>query len=89
MGGLLATAWGFLGIYDCAKWYIKSTEYLFILLGAYLASLARNHLDPNPVQPGACAVLAVFLFFGTFVLNIIRMKMPKGIYTSVKYYINI
>lgn len=57
----------------------------FILLGAYLASLARNHSDPNPVQPGACAVLAVFLFFGTFVLNIIRMKMPKGIYTSVKY----
>lgn len=61
----------------------------FILLGAYLASLARNHSDPNPVQPGACAVLAVFLFFGTFVLNIIRMKMPKGIYTSVKYCINI
>lgn len=47
-------------------------------LGAYLASLARNHSDPNPIQPGACAVLAVFLFLGTFVLNIIRMKVPKG-----------
>ncbi|KAL0145745.1 hypothetical protein V8B55DRAFT_1464744 [Mucor lusitanicus] len=57
-GGLLATAWSF--------------------LGAYLASLARNRSDPNPIQPGACAVLAVFLFLGTFVLNIIRMKVPKG-----------
>ncbi|CAO3634580.1 unnamed protein product [Mucor fragilis] len=62
-GGLLATAWSF--------------------LGAYLASLARNRSDPNPIQPGACAVLAVFLFLGTFVLNIIRMKVPKANFGTV------
>lgn len=47
-------------------------------LGSFLASLARDKSNPNPVQPGACAVLAVFLFLGTFVLNLIRMKIPKG-----------
>lgn len=47
-------------------------------LGSFLASLARDKSNPNPVQPNACAVLAVFLFFGTFVLNLIRMEIPKG-----------
>ena len=47
-------------------------------LGTFLASLARNKADPNPVQPGACAILAVFLFLGTFVVNLIRMEIPKG-----------
>jgi hypothetical protein len=47
-------------------------------LGSYLASLARDKSDPNPIQPGACSVLAVFLFIGTFVLNLLRMQMPKG-----------
>lgn len=53
-------------------------------LGSFLASLARNQSDPNPVQPGACAVLAVFLFFGTFVVNLVRMQVPKG-NTQVAY----
>lgn len=52
-------------------------------LGSFLASLARDKSNPNPVQPGACAVLAVFLFLGTFVLNLIRMKIPKANFGTV------
>ncbi|GAA5805760.1 hypothetical protein HPULCUR_011285 [Helicostylum pulchrum] len=52
-------------------------------LGTYLASLARDKLDPNPVQVPACVVLAVFLFSGTFVVNLIRMKIPKANFGSV------
>ncbi|KAI8378395.1 hypothetical protein BD560DRAFT_304996, partial [Blakeslea trispora] len=57
LGGLIAAAWSFLGI--------------------FLANLARSKSDSNPVQPGACAVLAVFLFIGTFVVNLVRIKIPK------------
>ncbi|CAO3654904.1 unnamed protein product [Mucor hiemalis] len=52
-------------------------------LGSYLASLARDKSNPNPVQPGACSILAVFLFLGTFVLNLIRMKVPKANFGTV------
>ncbi|CAO3597556.1 unnamed protein product [Absidia cylindrospora] len=51
---------------------------LYSLLGTYLANLARDHNNANPIQPGPSAILAVFLFFGTFVLNYIRMKFHKG-----------
>lgn len=40
--------------------------------------MARDPSNPTPVQPGVCAILAVFLFIGTFILNIIRIKIPKG-----------
>ncbi|KAI9302036.1 hypothetical protein BJ944DRAFT_206690 [Cunninghamella echinulata] len=56
-----------------------------ILLGAavsalamYLANLARNPLDPIPVQVNSSVVLAVFLFLGIFVVNYIRMYFPKA-----------
>lgn len=55
-------------------------------VGTYLANLARDHSDKTPIQPGPSAILAVFLFFGTFVLNYIRMKFPKGMFTHVTYY---
>jgi putative effector of murein hydrolase LrgA (UPF0299 family) len=35
------------------------------------------------VQPGACAILAVFLFIGTFILNIIRIKIPKANFAAI------
>lgn len=47
-------------------------------LGTYLASLARDSSNPNPIQVKASAILAVFLFLGTFVLNLLRMKVHKG-----------
>ncbi|KAI8081922.1 uncharacterized protein B0P05DRAFT_457940, partial [Gilbertella persicaria] len=46
-------------------------------LGTFLASLARSKSNPNPIQPGACAILAVFLFIGTFIVNLVRIKVPK------------
>ncbi|KAI8973359.1 Fusaric acid resistance protein-like-domain-containing protein [Mycotypha africana] len=49
----------------------------------YLANLARNPADRNPVQPGACAILAVFLFVGTFAINLVRMKTHKANFACV------
>lgn len=75
LGALIASAWSILG----KHFYVHCNIGLNVLsLGAFLASLARDTSNPNPVQPGACAILAVFLFIGTFVLNIIRIKLPKG-----------
>ncbi|KAG1054414.1 hypothetical protein G6F43_003567 [Rhizopus delemar] len=51
--------------------------------GAFLASLARDPSNSTPVQPGACAILAVFLFIGTFILNIIRIKIPKANFAAI------
>ncbi|KAI8086521.1 uncharacterized protein BX664DRAFT_159280 [Halteromyces radiatus] len=42
-------------------------------LGMFLANLARNPLESEPIQAASSAVLAVFLFFGTFVVNYIRV----------------
>ncbi|KAI7891734.1 uncharacterized protein EV154DRAFT_442545 [Mucor mucedo] len=56
---------------------------LWSLLGTYLASLARDHTNPNPIQIRASVVLAVFLFLGTFVLNLIRMKIHKANFAAV------
>ncbi|KAF7725934.1 hypothetical protein EC973_009171 [Apophysomyces ossiformis] len=56
---------------------------LWSILGLYLADLARDHSNPNPLQAGTCAILAVFLFIGTFVLNYIRMKFHKANFACV------
>ncbi|KAI7870338.1 hypothetical protein BDF14DRAFT_1773232 [Spinellus fusiger] len=56
---------------------------LWCLLGMFLADLARNKADPNPVQPAKSVVLAVFLFFGTFCLNYVRMRFPKANFACV------
>ncbi|CAO3616388.1 unnamed protein product [Cunninghamella echinulata] len=44
----------------------------------YLANLARNPLDPIPVQVNSSVILAVFLFLGIFIVNYIRMYFPKA-----------
>ncbi|KAI8339494.1 hypothetical protein BC941DRAFT_420641 [Chlamydoabsidia padenii] len=56
---------------------------LYSLLGTYLANLARDHTIKNPNQPGPSAILAVFLFFGTFILNYVRMKFHKANFAAV------
>ena len=44
----------------------------------FLANLARNPSNPSPVQPGSSGVLATFLIVATFILNYIRLKVPRG-----------
>ncbi|KAG0167527.1 hypothetical protein DFQ30_005988 [Apophysomyces sp. BC1015] len=69
-----AVLYGTFGALISAAWCI---------LGLYLADLARDHSNPNPFQAGACAIMAVFLFLGTFVLNYIRMKFSKANFACV------
>ncbi|CAO3607763.1 unnamed protein product [Cunninghamella echinulata] len=56
---------------------------LYSLLGTFLADLARDHSDKNPIQPGVCAILGVFLFFGIFILNYVRMNYLKANFAVV------
>ncbi|ORX50434.1 hypothetical protein DM01DRAFT_1271597, partial [Hesseltinella vesiculosa] len=50
---------------------------LWSLLGIYLSNLARDHSNPVPLQAGPSAILAIFLFIGSFFLNYLRMNFPK------------
>jgi hypothetical protein len=48
------------------------------ILGNYLASLVRNPSDPTLAQPKVCAILACFLVFGCFCLNMFRVKVEQA-----------
>ncbi|KAI8882877.1 hypothetical protein K501DRAFT_220372 [Backusella circina FSU 941] len=48
------------------------------ILGSYLASLVRNPNDPEMAQPKVCAILASFLVFGSFCLNLFRVKVEQA-----------
>ncbi|KAI8073135.1 hypothetical protein BC940DRAFT_290632 [Gongronella butleri] len=56
---------------------------LVSILGTYLANLARDHTNHVAIQPGPSAILAVFLFIGTFCVNYLRMKFPKANFACV------
>ncbi|KAI9025841.1 hypothetical protein CLU79DRAFT_66381 [Phycomyces nitens] len=49
----------------------------------YLGNLARDKSNPVPVQPGCSAVLAVFMFIATFVINYVRIKLPKANFACI------
>jgi hypothetical protein len=44
----------------------------------YLANLARDPNNPNPVQPNSSAVLSIFMLIGVFGLTYLRTKFAQG-----------
>ncbi|KAI7853113.1 hypothetical protein BDC45DRAFT_464852 [Circinella umbellata] len=52
-------------------------------LGMYLANLARDSTNPLAVQPGSSGVLAAFLIVATFILNYIRLKVPRANFAGI------
>lgn len=48
------------------------------ILGIYLSSLVRDPNDPTLAQPKVCAILACFLVFGSFCLNLFRVKVEQA-----------
>ncbi|KAI8140051.1 hypothetical protein BJV82DRAFT_235340 [Fennellomyces sp. T-0311] len=52
-------------------------------LGMYLANLARSETNPSPIQPGSSGVLAAFLIVATFILNYVRLKVPRANFASI------
>ncbi|KAI9251490.1 hypothetical protein BDA99DRAFT_563757 [Phascolomyces articulosus] len=52
-------------------------------LGMFLANLARESTNPFPVQKGSSGVLAAFLVIATFILNYIRLKVPRANFAGI------
>jgi hypothetical protein len=49
-----------------------------LILGMYLANLARDPAIAMPVQPNSSAVLTIFMLIGVFGLTYLRTKCPQG-----------
>lgn len=52
--------------------------YFMLLLGMYLANLARDPAIATPVQPNSSAVLTIFMLIGVFGLTYLRTRVPQG-----------
>ncbi|GAB5586100.1 hypothetical protein Unana1_01000 [Umbelopsis nana] len=53
------------------------------ILGMFLANLSRDHTNPSPLQTSNGAILAIFLFIGTFFFNWMRSAYPKTNFAGI------